>query len=231
MNKKLSALAGITAVLFLVGTGCSIGKKDRTDTPTEILNQEQQESATPNEETDPIVATPVELEPTEPVSQPKPEVTKCTTIDCLIELAQTCSKGEVTYAYSIPFPFLPDIGITINGRTYYKINGKDGSGLCTFIEQTRGATVIMSAEGREGALQRGQTEEEIDAQLATMNASYEDPAILNSVMTCSGAGSDIATYLTNTKQGTFGISCTSLFGQTETHCTADPNLTCIKRIP
>jgi len=233
------------SIFLLVGAGC-VGKKETRQTPPEVSVQQPQQEVIQESERDaievvtptpvkqepkPVVQKPIETEPAPPSPPPKPEVTKCTSLDCLIELAKTCTKGEVTYAYSIPFPFAPDLGITINGKTYYKINGKDANGSCTFIQQTRGATVILSEEGRQAALERGQTEEEIDDQLKAMNDSYKDPAIANSVMTCTGAGSDVATYLTNTKLGTFGTSCSISFGEKETRCTVDPNLSCITKMP
>jgi hypothetical protein len=244
MSKKIYALAGMMAILLLVGAGCFV-KKETQETPEVAVQQPQEEivqdrekeatktvaPAPVKEEPKPVVQKPVETVPAPPPPPPKPEITKCTSLDCLIELAKTCTKGEVIYAYSMPFPLAPDLGITINGKTYYKINGKDTSGLCTLIQQSRGATVILSEEGRQAALERGQTEEEIDDQLKAMNDSFKDPAIVDSVMTCTGAGTDMATYLTNTKLGNFGTSCSISFGEKETRCTVDPNLSCVTRMP
>lgn len=155
------------------------------------------------------------------------EIVSCSDINCLINLAQTCQKGELSYHASGPFPLVE--GLMYEGTTYFKIDGKDANGVCTFIQQSKGGSFTLTPEGRQAAIGRGMTEAEIDAELQTMNESINDEAVLASISTCSGTSANVATYMTNMTQETddlsINLSCT--IGINESICTYEPDITCV----
>jgi len=221
--KKWYLFVNVVAVFFLLGASCTITKT----TPPELLFETPPQMTVQNETTQPTATTKnTESTQTTQVSQ---EAVRCSTMDCLIQLAETCTQGDIIYIYSMPFPLSPNSGITINSKTYYKINGKNAGGTCIFVYKPLGGSMALSAEGKKEALAKGQTEKEINDQMKIMSDSLNDPNILNTITTCKGTEMNIAKYLTNTKNGSFTGSCVIVFGKKETSCTVEPNLSCITK--
>lgn len=161
-----------------------------------------------------------------PAPTPAPGPTKCNSMDCLIELARACKKGELLYSYSVPNPLF--IGVTSSGKTYYKINGKDSLGLCKFTFQSRGGNQTLSEEGRQTLVERGMTNQEIDDQIKAMNDATNSEDVLKIVNDCIGTGANIATYLDNSRQGTSSGGCKIEMGMegSKVACTYEPGITC-----
>ena len=220
MIKKFYFFITLVTSLFILGASC-ITIKEMPLNSLQTTNQKNEISEQSSlQENKKIIET-------APIKQ---EIIKCSTIDCLIEFAKTCTKSELVHAYSMPFPFMPDSGITINSKTYYKINGNSTNNICTFTHKSLGGTMTLSKEGKQKALQGGQTEKEINEQIKTMSDSLNDPTTLQYTTTCNGTNTDITKYLTNTKQGNFSGSCAFALGEKETKCTVEPNLTCITKL-
>jgi hypothetical protein len=250
MNKKIYIFTLIMTISLITSTGCNTAPSSETEdkavTKEEIKTVEPaptpeptpEPAPTPTPEPTPAPAPAPAPEPTpapepEPAPEPAPApaesttTAKCSSLDCLIGLAKTCSKGEFTHEYSMPF-FDPENGMTLNVKTYYKINGKDSNNACNLIQQSRGGNAILSEKGRQVLIENGQTEEEINSQMKSVNDSINNPSTLNIITTCTGAGTDISTYLKNSKQGNFSSSCESS-SSTEATCSFEPNLTCVTK--
>jgi hypothetical protein len=240
MNKKIYILVGMATILLFVGTGC-IDKKETSRVPNKPVIQTTQPENVQEEKTsvietikptpakteaDPIIQNPTKATSTSPVAT-KPEITKCTSLDCFAKLARTCTIGEITHSYSTPFPFSSDLRIILNGKTYFKINGKNTNGSCTLIQQFNRPTATLSKEEKQKALEMGKTENEISTQINGMNESFKNNPV--TVMTCEGSGPDIATYLINLEHSGSDESCSSSLGEDESHCIISPNLTCITK--
>ena len=149
--------------------------------------------------------------------------TKCDSIDCLIAMASTCQKAEFIYNFSSPFPLIKEL--TFSGNSYYGISGKNADGSCSLVQQSRGGSVTLSEKNRQALIAGGQTEAQINDQIATINASLNSPDVLKSIFTCTGTSVNIASFLKNAKNGSVEQSCQG--GVNETQCTVSPNLTCV----
>lgn len=160
---------------------------------------------------------------------PAPGVTSCSSMDCLVGLARSCGKGEFTYSVKSPFPL--DSEMTVQSRGYYRIDGSDTAGRCTFTSRARGATVTMSPPSRVAALARGLTEAAINVQLKTISDSVNSEEAVKSVTTCTGANVNVAQFFRNAAQGTASSSCTIQMGAKVTRCTMEPSLACVTRMP
>lgn len=148
--------------------------------------------------------------------------TKCSTMDCLIALAENCQIGEFDYAQTIPFPFEPLM--TYNAVTYFKIKGLDANGDCTFDQQTKTVLLSVTHENKQKIIADGNTEAEIDAQLQMINDSYK--AVVDQVNQCQGTNENVATYLKNLEIGkNVSVSCS--LGVGSSICTYEPNINCV----
>ncbi|GEM_PF-3874290 len=125
--------------------------------------------------------------------------TKCSSMNCFTKLTPSCRKGEYTYTFSnYPFPLFDVEGLTVDGKTYFKINGVNNDGLCSLTQQALKTVFIMSQQGRQAAIKNGLTDEQVTTQLKAMNdATKEESYSKDTLADCTGTGKNITTYLTN----------------------------------
>ena len=235
MKNKVSIILGMCAITLFVGVGRNwhfeVGKDLNQEENDEEIVESLKEEPQAIEENIVIPENEVIKEIIqEAVKEENVEIKNavCKTLDCFMELANDCKKGEVTHYYSVPF-LLGD-GVNMTGINRYVLHGRDKNKQCTFTQQSQGSEAKISIEGREKALAEGFTNEEVDAQIEAINGALNDPALLESIMTCRGAEKDIITYLQNTQQGIGKTSCSFDFGKDETVCIVEPNLSCITKI-
>ena len=150
------------------------------------------------------------------------ELTICSSIECLIALAENCQIGEFDYAQTIPFPFSPLM--TYNAVTSFKIKGWDANGDCTFDQQNKTVLLSVTPENKQKMIADGKTGAEIDAQLQMINDSYK--AVADQVNQCQGTNENVATYLKNLEIGkNVSVSCS--LGVGSSTCTYEPNISCV----
>lgn len=156
-------------------------------------------------------------------------VTQCSSIECMINLAQTCARGEIDHSMSMEFPFMPESGIILNTETYMSLDGFNDGGACVLTQKPQGGSVTVTEQGRQDASSQGLSDQEINEQIEAMNEAYNDPLLLSSVTTCTGTASNMSSYLSNIQNGQFSSSCTFSAGQ-ESQCIQEPNITCVTRV-
>ena len=226
--KKTISIVGLVAMLTLLGISCTSNTKlvqDNKQKEEIKIPEIQNEKTTNTISTLPLTTTSEEkIEKIVPKTITKPEITKCQTVDCLVKLAEKCEQGNFVYNYQVPFPE----EMIVIGKTNYKINGKNNSGMCVLLQDGIQSSVTITEEGRKASLDKGLTEENINDQIKKMNDSMK--TAFGMKITCTGKTSDLATYLRDALQNGKDVSSCSIGGkENETTCVHEPNVTCITR--
>lgn len=152
---------------------------------------------------------------------------------CLISAANQCQSAIGTVSYNnVPNPLIP--GLLNSGRTKYEVKKSGNS--CTVVYSIISASLAISANGRSKALADGSTNSEIDAQLQAMNDSFKN--VIGLPTTCTASGSAIASYLTDTKNGTaasgefsFSADFSNSSSQSTVTTSSGQKLTCTTQQP
>ena len=136
----------------------------------------------------------------------------CNTYDCLISAASKCQPASGVISYSnISNPFAVDF--LQSGQTKYEIKKTAGSNNCTLTSSILSSSFNISNQTRQTLLAQGKTQAQIDAQLKTMNDSFQfkmpDGSIKSMfgiLSTCISDSNTISSYLADVKNGSNNLN-------------------------
>lgn len=125
--------------------------------------------------------------------------TICDNYDCLISAASQCQSISATVSYSeIPNLLFPFPDFSISGQTEYEIKKSSGVNDCILNFSPVLSIISISEEGRENLLAQGITDNQINADLQTMNKNLELAAEEQTI--CPSNAAIITAFLTDEKK-------------------------------
>ncbi|MFT4309714.1 MAG: hypothetical protein ACMXYL_04455 [Candidatus Woesearchaeota archaeon] len=116
--------------------------------------------------------------------------------ECFMEAVDNCCPATIMTDIEIEI-----FGMTIYTETYRELKGMEND-KCIFYERTDDISLDYSAEARQGMLDSGMTEEEIEAALIEQNQMARDE-IIGEEGTCKYPVSDLKVRLNNERRGIF----------------------------